>query len=60
MCVSSDWKKNRKFKFIRKAAMEFLEKNPLYVVAIIATVIWLGIFFFILRLDKRVSKLEKE
>jgi CcmD family protein len=40
--------------------MEFLEKNPLYVVAIIATVIWLGIFFFILRLDKRVSKLEKE
>jgi hypothetical protein len=40
--------------------MEFLEKNPLYVVAIIATVIWLGFFYFLMRLDKRVSKLEKE
>lgn len=40
--------------------MEFLEKNSLYVVAIIATVIWIGIFFYVMRLDKRVSKLEKE
>lgn len=39
--------------------MEFLETNPLYVVAIIATVIWFGFFYFLLRLDKRISKLEK-
>ena len=40
--------------------MEFLEKNPLYVVAVIAAVIWLGFFYFLMRLDKRISKLEKE
>ena len=40
--------------------MDFLQTHPLYVVAIIATVIWLGIFIFLLRLDRRVKKLEKE
>jgi CcmD family protein len=39
--------------------MEFLQTHPLYVVAIIATVIWLGIFAFLMRLDRRVKKLEQ-
>jgi CcmD family protein len=39
--------------------MDFLQDHPLYVVGIIATVIWLGIFMFLLRLDSRVKKLEK-
>jgi CcmD family protein len=39
--------------------MDFLQNHPLYVVGIIATVIWLGIFIFLMRLDKRVTKLEK-
>jgi CcmD family protein len=39
--------------------MEFLQNHPLYVVGIIATVIWLGIFVFLMRLDSRVRKLEK-
>ncbi|MEO6939647.1 MAG: CcmD family protein [Candidatus Kapaibacterium sp.] len=38
--------------------MEFLESNPLYVVGIIASVIWLGLFTFLLGLDRRVRKLE--
>jgi len=40
--------------------MEFLEENPLYVVAIIAGIIWLGIFSFMLLMDRRVTRLEKE
>jgi CcmD family protein len=40
--------------------MDFLQNHPLYVVGIIATVIWLGIFTFLFRLDRRVKKLEKE
>lgn len=39
--------------------MDTLQQQPLYVVAIIATVIWLGIFVFLMRLSKRVKKLEK-
>lgn len=39
--------------------MEFLQNHPLYVVGIIASVIWLGIFIFLMRLDRRVRKLEK-
>ncbi len=38
--------------------MDTLQQQPLYVVAIIATVIWLGIFYFLMRLSKRVKKLE--
>ena len=40
--------------------MEFLEHHPLYVVAIIGSVVWLGIFFFMLSVERRVKKLEKE
>ncbi len=39
--------------------MDFLQNNPLYVVAIIAAVIWAGIFVFLMRLSNKVSKLEK-
>ena len=40
--------------------MDFLQNHPLYVVGIIATVIWVGIFIFMIRLDGRVRKLEKK
>ena len=46
--------------FTPRQLLDFLQTHPLYVVAIIATVIWLGIFIFLLRLDRRVKKLEKE
>ncbi|MEI8134097.1 MAG: CcmD family protein [bacterium] len=39
--------------------MDFLQDHPLYVVGIIATVIWLGIFGFLYRLNNRVNKLKK-
>ncbi len=39
--------------------MEFLEQHPLYVVAIIGSVVWLGIFFFMLGIERRVKKLER-
>jgi CcmD family protein len=39
---------------------DFLEKNAMYIVMLIALIIWIGIFFYIFRLDKRIKKLEKE
>lgn len=35
----------------------FLDAHSLYVVLIIVLVIWLGIFIYLYRLDKKVSKL---
>lgn len=40
--------------------MNFLEQNPLYVVGIISVIIWLGIFTFLMRMERRVKKLEHE
>lgn len=39
---------------------DFLEYNSLYIVLIIAVIIWIGIFFYIFRLDKRVKNLERK
>jgi CcmD family protein len=38
---------------------EFLEQNSLYVVLLIVLIGWVGIFFYLLRLDKKLKKLEK-
>ncbi|MGC8653715.1 MAG: CcmD family protein [Candidatus Kryptoniota bacterium] len=35
----------------------FLDQHSLYVVLIIVLVIWAGIFLYLYRLDKRISKL---
>jgi CcmD family protein len=40
--------------------MDFLEHNALYVVGIISAVIWLGLFFFMFGIERRVRNLEKE
>lgn len=39
---------------------DFLEKNAMYIVLLIALIIWFGLYFYIFRLDKRVKKLERE
>lgn len=39
--------------------MDYLQTHPLYVVAIIAAAIWVGMFIFMTRVSARVSKLEK-
>ena len=40
--------------------MDYLQSHPLYVVAIIAAAIWVGVFVFLQRLSSRVTRLEKE
>lgn len=37
---------------------EFLSANSLYIVLTIVLICWLGIFSFLLRLDKKISSLE--
>jgi CcmD family protein len=39
---------------------DFLEKNAMYIVLLIALIIWIGLYFYMFRLDKRIKKLEKE
>jgi len=39
--------------------LEFLIQNSLYVVLIIVLIIWSGIFVYLLRLDKKLTELEK-
>ena len=39
---------------------DFLTQNALYVVLIIVLICWMGIFFYLVRLDRRISSLEKE
>lgn len=40
--------------------MEFLEKNAIYIVMIIVLIIWVGIFLYLVNLDKRIKNVEKE
>lgn len=40
--------------------MEFLQNNSLYIVLIISIICWLGIFFYLLNLDKKINKIEKK
>ncbi|WP_337866507.1 CcmD family protein [Ignavibacterium sp.] len=39
---------------------EFLTKNAIYIVMIIVLIVWTGIFFYMLNLDKRIKNVEKE
>jgi len=38
---------------------DFLSQNALYIVMLILLIGWLGIFSYLLRLDKKIGKLEK-
>ncbi|MCE1188285.1 MAG: CcmD family protein [Ignavibacteria bacterium] len=40
--------------------IEFLSHNSLYIVLTIVMIVWTGIFFFLLNLDNRIKKLEKD
>ncbi len=37
---------------------EFLGQQPLYVVLLVVIIVWLGIYFYLFRLDTRVKRLE--
>lgn len=39
---------------------QFLSQNAIYIVMIIVLIVWSGIFLYILSLDKRIKKVEKE
>jgi CcmD family protein len=38
----------------------FLEKNAIYIVMIIVLIVWIGIFLYLVNLDKRLKNVEKE
>jgi len=38
---------------------EFLNQNALYVVLIIALIIWFGFLFYLFRIDRKVKQLEE-
>lgn len=39
---------------------QFLSQNAIYIVMIIVLIVWVGIFSYMLSLDKRIKKVEKE
>ena len=38
---------------------DFLSQNPLYIVLIVSLAVWAGIYVFLLRLDRKVKRLEE-
>ncbi len=42
------------------ALFEYMNQNSLYVVLTIALTVWLGIYGYLFRLDKRLKELEKQ
>ena len=39
---------------------DFLNGQPLYIVLTITLICWTGIFVYLMKIDKKLSKLEKE
>jgi CcmD family protein len=39
---------------------EFLSQNSLFVVLIVVLVIWVGILWYLFRIEKRVSRIEQD
>ena len=39
---------------------QFLQSNAIYIVLIIVLIVWIGIFLYLLNLDKRIKNVEKE
>ena len=40
--------------------IEFLDKNSIYIVLIIALIIWIGLFTYVFKIDKKIKKLEEK
>jgi CcmD family protein len=39
--------------------LKFFEDNPFYVVLLITLIIWAGLFFYTMRMGKKIKNLEK-
>jgi len=40
--------------------IQFLTENAIYIVMIIVLIVWIGIFFYLLGMDRRIKSIEKE
>ncbi|MCS7053552.1 MAG: CcmD family protein [Ignavibacterium sp.] len=40
--------------------LDFLSKNAIYIVMIIVLIVWTGIFFYLLGMDRRIKSIEQE
>jgi hypothetical protein len=40
--------------------MGFFEQNAFLIVLVVTLLVWLGMYYYTYRLDKRIQKLEKE
>jgi len=38
---------------------DFLDKHDIYIVLVVVLVIWLLLYFYLFRLDKKISKIEE-
>ena len=38
---------------------EFLSEHPIYTVLLIALICWIGIFLYLMQLDRRITRLEQ-
>jgi len=38
----------------------FFSQNAIYIVMIIVLIVWIGVFFYLFNLDKRLKNIEKE
>jgi CcmD family protein len=43
---------------MRLPMLEFLSQNQMYIVLVIVLLIWAGIVWYLMRMDKRVTELE--
>lgn len=43
-----------------ESLLKFLEQNSIYIVLIIVLIIWLGIFCFMYKIDRKVKKIEEK
>lgn len=44
----------------RMPVLDFLNQNSLYIVLIVALVVWLGIYGYLFRIDKKLRQLERK
>lgn len=40
--------------------MEFLRQNSLYIVLLIALVVWFGIFWYLFAIERRIRRIEQQ
>jgi CcmD family protein len=47
-------------KRIEVGMFEFLNQNQMYIVLVITLLIWSGIIWYLMRLDKKIGQIEKQ